>query len=125
MNAGPNTACGGKGRKRPLRPTLFREACVTFQVFVLNPGRKARMLLSTFYYPLLALTDFARLRLETISFFLLVLLGSGLAAGWLWNCVGRECFRLPRLSYLRALGLVLLWGLLVVVLLTMMPARGK
>jgi hypothetical protein len=54
-----------------------------------------------------------------ISFFLVVLLASAMAVRWLWNGLAREFPRLPRLPYGKALAVVLLWGLLFLVVLTM------
>jgi hypothetical protein len=66
------------------------------------------------------LTDIARLRVETISFFLAVFLACALAVKSLWNRVLRVSFpQLPRLNFWRALGLTALWGLLFIVVLTM------
>ena len=60
--------------------------------------------------PVYFLTDVARLRLETISLFLLVVLVVGLAVQRIWNRLGLDFERLPRLSYRGALAFVVLWG---------------
>jgi len=71
------------------------------------------------------LTDIARMRLEAISFFLLVLLLSAAVIRWLWNSLRPSFPRLPKLNYWRALALVVLWGLLFVVVLTMISGARE
>jgi hypothetical protein len=65
------------------------------------------------------------LRVQAISFFLLVLLLSPLAACWLWNSLGRDFPRLPRISYAKSLVLVAIWGLLSLVVLTMIATTRE
>jgi len=67
----------------------------------------------------LVLTDAGRLRYEAVSFFLVVLLLSAVAVRFLWNRLGKDFAFLPRLSLGKALGIVMAWGLLVLVVLTM------
>src|SRR5438105_12390516 len=69
--------------------------------------------------PFVVLSDMARLRLQSISFFLAGFLVSALLIQLLWNYLRRDVPWLPRLSYARAVGLVALWGLLFVLVLTM------
>src|SRR3954463_493469 len=69
--------------------------------------------------PSVTFSDIARLRLQTISFFLMGLLLSAAVVMAVWNSLTRDFPRLPRLSYFKACGLVVLWGLLFVVVLTM------
>jgi len=72
------------------------------------------------------LTDVADLRVEAISFFLLLLSLSGAAVQLLWNRVLRASFTtLPRLNYWRAMGLIALWGLLFIVVLTMISGARE
>lgn len=81
-------------------------------------------LLSTAAYagmPDISLTDLAELRLEALSFFLLALLLLTLVLQQLWN----RATALPRLSYPRALGLVLLWSLLFHLVLTMISGARE
>ena len=59
-------------------------------------------------------------RLQAISFFLLVFLLSATALRAIWNYVRRDFTIFPRLSYGRAVAIVFLWGLLFVVVLTML-----
>jgi hypothetical protein len=54
------------------------------------------------------LNDTARVRLHTLSFFLAAFLLSAWAVKLLWNYLGRDFARLPRLTYARALAVVAL-----------------
>jgi hypothetical protein len=75
--------------------------------------------------PSVQLNDIPRMRLQTISFFLLgLLLSSGLIQ-LIWNRLGRDLILLPRLTYFKALGLVALWGLLFVLVLTMISGARE
>jgi hypothetical protein len=58
-------------------------------------------------------------RLQAISFFLLVLLICALVVWRLWNYLQRDFPSWPRLSFLKALAAVILWGLLFVIVLAM------
>lgn len=87
---------------------------------VLGPADDARAGM-----PSLVLTDLARTRLQTISFFLLGILASGWVVQRIWNALGRDFPRLPRLGYGGALGLVALWGLLFVLVLTMISGARE
>lgn len=72
------------------------------------------------------LNDLARLRIETISFFLVVLLASAALVRWIWNGLRRGgASRLPHLSYGKALGVVVLWGLLFSVVLAMISGARE
>ena len=75
--------------------------------------------------PAIVLTDMAFARLSTLSFFLLVLLLSAWAVKTIWNSLRADLPRLPRLSYRRALGLVVLWGLLFLLILTMIAGARE
>jgi hypothetical protein len=71
------------------------------------------------------LTDLARQRLEVISFFLLGLLACAGVFRWVWNSVRNDFPALPRLSWARALGMIVLWGLLFVLILTMISGARE
>jgi hypothetical protein len=71
------------------------------------------------------LTDLARQRVEVISFFVVALLLAAGAIQSLWNMLRRDFTRLPRLGYGRALGVVVLWGLLFVVVLAMISGARE
>src|SRR5580698_115925 len=75
-------------------------------------------------YPV-TLTDIGRMRLQTISFFLLVLVVSAALIRWLWNGLRPTFPRLPKLSFPKALGLVVLWGLLFIVVLAMISGARE
>jgi hypothetical protein len=75
--------------------------------------------------PTVTLSDMARLRVENLSFFL----AGYLLASWLiqrlWNSLRADFTRLPRLSYPKALGVVALWGVLFVLVLTMISGARE
>lgn len=73
----------------------------------------------------LRLSDHAAERFEAISFFVAIVLASAFAVKLVWNYVRRDFSSLPRLTYLRALGAVLLWGLTFVVVLTMISGARE
>jgi hypothetical protein len=64
-------------------------------------------------------------RLQAISFFLLVFFLSAAALRAIWNYLQREFPVLPRLSYGRAVAGVFLWGLLFVIVLTMISGARE
>jgi len=75
--------------------------------------------------PTVLLTDMARMRIQTISFFLLGLLLSSKFIQWIWNSLGKDFTLLPRLSYFKALGVVTIWGMLFVLVLTMIAGARE
>src|SRR5437763_9410740 len=75
--------------------------------------------------PSISFSDVARLRLQTISFFLMGLLLSAAVIMAIWNGLRRDFAWLPRLSYAKACGLVVLWGLLFVIVLTMISGARE
>ncbi len=75
--------------------------------------------------PVALLSDVARMRLQTISFFLLCFLLSSWGVQMIWNAARKDFPRLPRLSFARANGLVAIWGLLFGLVLTMISGRGS
>jgi hypothetical protein len=75
--------------------------------------------------PSVTLTDVARLRLDAVSFFLAGFLLSACGLQLLWNRLRRDFPALPRLGYGRAVGLVTLWGLLFVLVLTMISGARE
>jgi hypothetical protein len=81
--------------------------------------------LATAGMPSLTLTDIARMRIETISFFLACLLLSAWAVKVIWNSLRSDFPRLPWLSYRTAIGIVALWGLLFVLVLTMISGARE
>src|SRR4051794_34662171 len=75
--------------------------------------------------PSITFSDVARLRLQTISFFLMGLLISAGVIMAVWNNLRRDFTWLPRLSYAKACGLVVLWGLLFIVVLAMIAGARE
>ena len=71
------------------------------------------------------LREMARLRIEAISFFLVILLASAKGVQWIWNGLRSSAANLPRLTYGKALGLVSLWGLLFIVVLAMISGARE
>ncbi|MDC0936254.1 hypothetical protein OAS39_08190 [Pirellulales bacterium] len=75
--------------------------------------------------PAIRFHDLVRLRLEVISFFTLGFLVSSVVVCWIWNSLRNDFRGLPRLSFARACGVVALWGLLFVVVLTMISGARE
>jgi hypothetical protein len=73
----------------------------------------------------LTLSKLAKLRLDAISFFLAGLLASGWMIQLIWNSLAKDFFKLPRISYVRSLALVALWGLLFLLVLTMISGARE
>jgi hypothetical protein len=73
----------------------------------------------------LRLHDSALGRLQAISFFLLAFLLSVTAVWLLWNYLRRDFSSLPRLSFGTALAGVFLWGLLFIIVLTMISGARE
>jgi hypothetical protein len=70
------------------------------------------------------LNETADLRLQAISFFVAGLLLCAAVVRWLWNYLARD-LPLPRLSYPKAVAGVVLWGLLFVIVLTMISGARE
>ena len=64
-------------------------------------------------------------RLSAISFFTMVILLSAAATQFVWNSLRKDLPNWPRLTYWRALGLVLVWGCLFIVVLTMISGARE
>jgi hypothetical protein len=73
----------------------------------------------------LHLTRPSEMRLEAISFFVAALLVSPLVVRWLWNSVAGDFPRMPRITYFRSLAVVVIWGLLFLVVLTLIAATRE
>jgi hypothetical protein len=73
----------------------------------------------------LILTDASQLRYGAISFFLVVLLLSALVIRLLWNWLAKDFRRLPKISYFKSLGVVAAWGMLFLVVLTMIATTRE
>ena len=70
-------------------------------------------------------SDIARMRLSTISFFAVLFLLCSLAVRWIWNSLRKDFPRLPYLSFRRAVSLIALWGLLFLLVLTMISGARE
>jgi hypothetical protein len=75
--------------------------------------------------PTVTLTEVPRMRLQTISFFLMGFLLSAWLIQRLWNYLAKDFVFLPRLTYGKALGVVGLWGTLFVLVLTMISGARE
>jgi hypothetical protein len=75
--------------------------------------------------PGVSLSDFGALRLQGISFFALAFVICSWVVRQVWNGLQRDFPRLPRLSFGKALGVVFLWGLLFVLVLTMISGARE
>lgn len=64
-------------------------------------------------------------RLQALSFFLLVFFLSAACVKWLWNFARHDWPNLPRLTYKRALGFTFIWGLVAIVVLTMISGARE
>ncbi len=71
------------------------------------------------------LNENAEWRLKGVSFFLMGVLLSALAVQYLWNHLAKDFKFLPVMSYFKALGAVTLWGLLFVLVLTMISGARE
>jgi hypothetical protein len=100
---------------------LLLSSCLLFSaavVFALPQAAWAGM-------PSIHVSELARPRLDVISFFLVILLASSAAVWGIWNWLRSDFPRLPRLSFAKACGLVALWGLFFVVVLTMISGARE
>lgn len=64
-------------------------------------------------------------RIQTISFFLVVFALCAATIMFIWNYLRRDFPQLPRLTFGRAAAAVLLWGLLFVIVLTMISGARE
>jgi hypothetical protein len=64
-------------------------------------------------------------RFQAISFFLVGLLAAAGLVRVLWNVLARDFPRLPRLTYIKSLVLVLMWGCAFLVVLTMIAGARE
>src|SRR5688500_7335846 len=85
----------------------------------------------TFCHPVYAgmtaydLSDVARLRLQDVSFFTVLLLLCALGIRFLWNFVAKDLPRLPRLSFGRAFALTGLLSLFMLLVLSMISGARE
>lgn len=75
--------------------------------------------------PSIRFTEIGEMRVQVLSFFLLVFLVTAGIIQRLWNWLRRDFTFLPRLTFGRSLGLVGLWGLLFILVLTMISGARE
>lgn len=75
--------------------------------------------------PTFHLTDIAKARLDTISFFLVLILVLAMCVKGLWNYLAKDFSKMPRLTYPKALSMVTLWGLLFLIVLSMISGARE
>ena len=75
--------------------------------------------------PMLTFTELGKLRVEALSFFLLLFFLSAAGVMWIWNSLRRDFVRLPRLGYFKALGMVTLWAFAFGLVLTMISGARE
>jgi hypothetical protein len=75
--------------------------------------------------PSIGMTEIARLRFEAISFFLMVFLVCAWLVRLIWNGLRADFPRLPLLSFKRAVMLVGIWGLVFLLVLTMISGARE
>lgn len=71
------------------------------------------------------ISEASKMRVETLSFFLAGFFLSAFCIKQLWNCLTKEFSILPRITYGKALALVSLWGLLFILVLTMISGARE
>jgi hypothetical protein len=71
------------------------------------------------------LTDLGRFRLDVMSFFAVAILALSGIVKLLWNGLRKDFPSLPRLTYGKACGAVVLWGLLFIVVLAMISGARE
>lgn len=95
----------------------------------LGPGRAAfGGMPATSIYDLekvVVYTEHAEWRLQGISFFLAGVLLSALVFRLIWNHLAKDFTFLPKMSYVSALATLLLWGMLFVLVLTMISGARE
>ncbi len=75
--------------------------------------------------PSITLTEVARMRVEALSFFAACFLACAWVIQRIWNGLRDDLPRLPRLSYGKAVGVMALWGLLFLLVLTMISGARE
>ena len=75
--------------------------------------------------PMVTLTEIAKARLDTISFFIVLLLLCAFFVKLLWNYLARDFKKLPRMTYPKAVAAVFLWGFIFLIVLTMISGARE
>ena len=76
-------------------------------------------------HTVLRLSCTAEQRLQAISFFLLGIVVATVVIKLLWNSIAKDSGWLPRLSWTKAIAVVVLWGSLFVLVLTMISGARE
>ena len=101
--------------------SMYRLSCLAIGALICTAGIAEAGMPSVRY----TLSEAAKMRVETLSFFLGAFFLSAYGIKWLWNCVAQDFTILPRITYGKALVLVTLWGLLFVLVLTMISGARE
>ncbi|MFN0052550.1 MAG: hypothetical protein ACKV0T_10170 [Planctomycetales bacterium] len=75
--------------------------------------------------PSVTLTELGRLRLHSISFFVFGFLVATCGVKMVWNLLQKDFPRLPRMTFKTAAGVVFLWGMLFILVLTMISGARE
>jgi hypothetical protein len=75
--------------------------------------------------PVVTFSDVASMRLEAISFFLVVFLMCAWSVRAIWNGLRRDFSRMPKLGYRHALGITALWSLAFLLVLSMISGARE
>ena len=100
---------------------MFQRCCLTVWGLLCTVGVAEAGMPSASY----TISEASKMRVETLSFFLVGFLLSAFCIKQLWNCLTNEFTVLPRITYGKALALVTLWGLLFVLVLTMISGARE
>lgn len=109
----------GRFRRSPIQFGRRRVVVFALAILLLTPAAAWAGM------PSIRLSDVVRMRLQSISFFLVGFLVSAVLVQLLWNRLIRSSTTWPRLSFGRALGIVALWGLVFVLVLTMISGARE
>ncbi len=66
-----------------------------------------------------------RQRFQAISFFIVGILVSTVLIQFFWNSLAKDFIRIPRLNFFRAFVIVVMWGTLFVIILTMISGARE
>lgn len=75
--------------------------------------------------PVVTLSDIARLRLDSISFFLFLIVLATFVFRLCWNTIAADFPKLPQLTIRKSLAMVTLWGLVFLLALTMISGARE
>ena len=71
------------------------------------------------------LTSLAQMRLDTLSFFIFVVLATSFIFQKIWNMLQKDFQSLPRFNYKQAVGFILIWGLALNLILAMISGARE